>query len=148
VTGDVGPAGPTGLTGATGPAGPTGATGPAGPTGATGLYVISGASVSDYVITLIDNTSNVYLLQIFPTSNLIGISNTGVDGRVITFIWKEVFNTPVDYITFYHYDAAVPVGQRFVLPAAANVRVYPFGSITFVYVSAMLGGSWVQIGYT
>jgi hypothetical protein len=139
-----------GQTGATGPAGAT------GPTGQAGLYGVNYQTSTQQsgVITLGDNTSTVYLLDAanFPsTLGLTGISNTGVDGRVVTLIWNAYYGDPQPWIGFNSsfgsgsFKIATypsfnpPFGQN-------NVRVYGGGSITFVYVAAT--GFWYQIGIT
>ena len=155
--------GPTGLTGAagvgpTGLTGVTGFTGPHGPTGQAGthgLYQISSSGTiqtggANNMITLSDDTSNVYLLDpvAFPNnSSLDGIANTGVNGRVITFVWTKPSGNP-DKIIFTNMNSGATSGHQFYLSGAASVNVGIQGSITFVYVSALSPGYWVQIGMT
>ena len=164
VTGATGTTGPTGPTGTTGPTGPTGdkgstgvtgiqgLTGPTGQAGSQGLYTIgsSGTTQSAGVITLSDNTSNVYLLDAtnFPNNtSLDGISNTGVNGRVITLIWTRQGGAP-DKLVFNNKNNGASNGQQFFLTGNGPVNVNTQGTITFVYVSAISPGYWVQIGNT
>jgi hypothetical protein len=163
LTGPTGRTGPAGLTGplGTGPTGLTGVTGftgpqgPQGQAGALGLYTISASgttlqSGASGLITLSDNTSNVYLLDptAFPNNSSIdGISNTGVNGRVITFVWTKQ-SGGADKIIFTDKNNGASTGQQFYLAGAGNVNVGIQSSITFVYVSALSPGYWVQIGMT
>ena len=145
--------GPTGITGVTGFTGPRGLTGPQGQ--ALGLYTISASGTtqiggSNNTITLSDNTSNVYLLDPieFPNNSSIdGIANTGVNGRVITLVWTKQ-SSGADHITFTNNNSGASAGQRFYLSDAGSVNVGIQGSITFVYISAISPGYWVQIGMT
>jgi hypothetical protein len=147
--------GPTGLTGVTGFTGPQGLTGPQGQAGALGLYTISASgttlqSGSNGLITLSDNTSNVYILDPteFPNNSSIdGIANTGVNGRVITLVWNKT-SGGADKIVFTNKNGGASAGQQFYLSGASNVNVGIQSSITFVYVSALSPGYWVQIGMT
>jgi hypothetical protein len=158
VTGQQGIQGVTGsqgIQGVTGSQGIQGVTGPQGQAGSLGLYTISssGTTLQSGVaglITLSDNTSNVYLLDKtqFPTNSSIdGITNTGVNGRVITLVWTKQTGV-ADNIIFTDKNNGASAGQQFYLSGVRNVNVGIQGTITFVYVSALSPGYWVQIGMT
>ena len=151
-TGQQGIQGLTGLQGATGVTGITGAMGPTGQAGSNSIFTISssGTTFNSGVITLSNNTSNVYLLDgtNFPNNSSIdGISNAAVNGRTITLIWTRQGGGN-DKLVFNNKNNGASSGQQFYLSGNGNINVGTQGSITFIYISAITPGYWVQIGST
>jgi len=75
------------------------------------------------------------------------ISDPGVNGRVVTFIWNAYRGTQ-DWLNFNPgiSGGGFQVSTDPTLNYFQNARLYGGGSITFVYVSAT--GYWYQIGIT
>ena len=150
---NTGASGSTGSSGPSGMIGPTGKTGPTGPAISQGYYTVSPigpsktASDDGYILNLNNSTNTVFLLDstTFPNGTVIyGMDSTN-NGRIITLIYNI---SSISQLSFRDKDAGASAGQQFYLSGATSVNVRQQASITFMYVSAILPGYWVQIAST
>ena len=148
--------GASGSTGSRGPSGTTGSIGMIGPTGpasSQGYYTIGPAgptktaSGDGYIINLNNSTNTVFLLDstTFPNGTTIyGMDSTN-NGRIITLVYTTPSNMQ---LTFSDKNGGASAGQQFYLSGATSVNVQQQASITFIYVSTISPGYWVQIAST
>jgi len=82
----------------------------------------------------------------FPTGTQLYGMDGANNGRIITLIYNTA-STGVQ-LTFNNSNPNAVAGQQFYLSNKSSVNVANQGSITFVYVSAISPGYWVQIAAT
>ena len=118
-----------------------------------GYYTVSPAGPSKtasgvgYILNLNNTTNTVFLLDsaTFPNGTVLyGMDSTN-NGRIITLIYNI---STISQLSFRDKNAGASAGQQFYLSGATNLNMRQQASVTFMYMSSISPGYWVQIAST